>query len=83
MKKSVMTGNYELYYGAGLIEKSHGLGLAPELRPQELEAQLKQKLPALTPKDEQEAYLIKLLLDYRAEETYDDQMPELFALGRA
>jgi hypothetical protein len=82
MQKSVLTGNYELYYGAGLVEKFHELGLSGDTAPVQLWEQLEEKLKGLTPVDEKEKYLWDMLHDYKVEEVYDEQMKELFVMGR-
>jgi hypothetical protein len=82
MQKSVMTGNYEFYYGAGLVEKFHKLGLSGDTEPMQLREQLEEKLASLTPGDEKEKYLWGMLLGYKLEENYDEQMKEMFVMGR-
>ena len=78
---SVLLGNYELYYLAGLMKKLFNLDLTEELNPEELYGRIKQNLDELEPKDEKEAYLIKLVSVYKPLEEYDEQMKELFRWG--
>lgn len=82
MQKSVLTGNYECYYAAGLVSKLFGVELSEEMKPEELLAVLTENTAGLSPKDEKEAYLLKLLADYRPGEEYDEQMKELFLWGK-
>ena len=45
MQKSTMLGNYEFYYGAGLLDKLHGLGIDEEFLPsEEYDEQMKELL---------------------------------------
>ena len=82
MQKSVLTGNYEFYYAAGLVLKLTGLALPEESKPEELFDLLTEKLPEITPKDEKEEYLFQLILGFRPIEEYDEQMKELFLMGK-
>lgn len=82
MQKSVLTGNYEFYYAAGLAVKLTGLEVSEDSRPEELFDFLTEKLPQLTAKDGKEAYLFQLVLGYRPFEEYDEQMKELFLMGK-
>ena len=77
MQKSILTGNYEFYYAAGLIAK-----LSEDIKPEELLALLSEKIPMLTPADEKEKYLFGMVADYRPEDVYDEQMRELLDWGR-
>ncbi len=43
MQTSVLTGNYELYYVAGLISKLEGVEVTPDLKPLELLETLQEK----------------------------------------
>lgn len=82
MQKSVLTGNYEFYYAAGLVAKLSGVEISEDIKPEELLALLTEELPKLTPADEQEKYLFTMLADYRPGEEYDEQMKELFLWGK-
>lgn len=82
MQKSVLTGNYEFYYAAGLVAKLSGVEIPEDIRPEELLALFTEELPKLTPADEKEKYLFTMLADYRPDEEYDDQMKELFLWGK-
>lgn len=78
MQASVLTGNYEFYYAAGLA----GIEVADDILPDELKSLLAERLADCVPKDEKEAYLYGLLLDYRQTGEYDAQMKELLICGR-
>lgn len=82
MQKSILTGNYEFYYAAGLVAKLAGVEIADDRKPEELKALLAEKLPDCTAKDEKEAYLFQMLDDYRPGEEYDEQMKELLLWGK-
>lgn len=81
MGKSVMLGNYEFYYAAGLFKKLFGLATSEDMKPLELSEYLLGQVDRLTPKDEREEYLIKIASNYEPLENYDDQMKELFRWG--
>lgn len=82
MGKSVITGNYEYYYAAGLVSKVAGTAIDDEIKPLELQELLEEKLPGLTAQNEQETYLFALLSGYRPTEEYDEQMKELLQMGK-
>ena len=82
MQKSILTGNYEFYYAAGLIANLSGVGIPEDIKPEELLALLSEKIPTLTPADEKEEYLFGMVADYRPEDVYDEQMRELLDWGR-
>lgn len=78
---SVLLGNYEFYYLAGLMKKLFDLDLNEELKPFDMLEKIQSKLPELKPKNEQEAYLIKLAFNFKPSENMDEQMKELFRWG--
>lgn len=82
MQASVLTGNYEFYYAAGLAARFAGIEVADDILPDELKGLLAERLADCVPKDEKEAYLYGLLLDYRQTGEYDAQMKELLICGR-
>lgn len=82
MQKSTTLGNYEFYYGAGLLDKLHGLGIDEDIKPLELQEILKSKLSSVTPKDERDGHLIKIILEFLPSEEYDEQMKELLLWGK-
>lgn len=78
---SVLLGNYEFYYLAGLMKKLYDLDLHEDLKPDQMFLAIHENLETLNPKDEQEAYLIKLVSVFKPLENYDEQMKELFRWG--
>lgn len=81
MQKSVLTGNYEFYYAAGLLKKLYGVEIPPDIKPLELKNFVSENLKNLSPKDEKEQWLFRMLSDYVPFEEYDDQMKELLLWG--
>ena len=81
MQASVMLGNYEFYYGAGLFCKLKGVEVQEDIQPNELKEFLQQELSEDFGKNDQEKYLAKLLLAYVPLEEYDGQMKELLLWG--
>lgn len=81
MQKSVLTGNYEFYYAAGLLKKLCGVEIPEDIKPLELENLVSESLKSLSPKDEKEQWLFGMLSDYKPFEEYDEQMKELLLWG--
>ncbi|MFR4350443.1 MAG: DUF3837 domain-containing protein [Roseburia sp.] len=82
MQKSVLTGNYEFYYAAGLLAKLTGVAIDDAIPPGELMELCAERARAAEPKDERERHLFLMLADYRPDETCDAQMRELLVMGR-
>lgn len=82
MQKSILTGNYEFYYAAGLVEKLTGVTMPDDIQPMELLAILTEQLQSVAPQDEKEEHLFRMLRDYRPGEVYDAQMKELLLWGK-
>ena len=82
MQKSVLTGNYEFYYAAGLISKISQIEIEEDIKPLKLEEYLAEKIKILKPNDEKEAWLFHMIHDYKPAEEYDDQMKELMRWGK-
>ena len=78
---SVLLGNYEFYYVAGLMKKLFDFPLSEEMGPEELFSVMKENYSNANPKDEKEAYLLKLVEFYKPLEVYDEQTKELFRWG--
>ncbi len=78
---SVLLGNYEFYYLAGLMKNLFDLDLSEDMPPVKLLEGVQSKLDSLTPKNPQEEYLIKLARNFKPGETVDEQMKELFLWG--
>lgn len=81
MQKSVLLGNYEFYYVGGLLKKLYGLETSEDMQPLELSEYILGQIGGLSPQNEKEAYLLKIVEAYEPLEAYDDQMKELFRWG--
>lgn len=81
MQKSVMLGNYEFYYAAGLMKKLFGLAVSADMAPEELSETILAQADSLNPGDERENYLLTIVKRYEPLSDYDEQMKELFAWG--
>ena len=80
-KASVLLGNYEFYYLAGLMKKLFQFPLSEDMDPQTLSKTILDHFSEAEPKDDREAYLIKLVEFYKPLDIYDEQMKELFRWG--
>lgn len=81
-QKSVMVGNYEFYYAAGLLKRCMVLETREDMKPEELSEFIVGKLEELHPSNEREEYLVKIISTYEPEpEVYDEQTKELFRWG--
>ncbi len=78
---SVLLGNYEFFYLAGLMKKLFDLDINEEMQPFELLEGLQSKLEELTPSNPQEEHLIKMARNFKPDEKVDEQMIELFRWG--
>lgn len=78
---SIMVGNYEFYYAAGLLHKLCGQVSGEAAEPEVMAERVTKLLEIFSPKDEQEQHLVRMLTDYEPIEKYDEQMRELFAMG--
>ena len=81
MQASVLLGNYEFYYLAGLMKKIYNLDVNEDMQPMELLVAVQSSLDGLVPNGPQEEYLIKLARNFKPDEKVDDQMKELFRWG--
>lgn len=82
MQSSIMIGNYEFYYGAGLFCKIREISLPEEeIRPEQLMEFILPELQKFEGTDDKEKYLVKLLKNYKVLEDYDEQMSELLQWG--
>ena len=80
-QKSVLIGNYEFYYLAGLMEQLFHLGLHGDMTPEELFGIISKNLDQLEPQNDQEKYLISLVRFYETLPQQDEQMKQLFEWG--
>lgn len=82
MQKSILTGNYEFYYAAGLVAKISGVEIPDDIQPAGLFQLLTEQLETLEAKDEKEGHLFQMIRDYKPGEGYDEQMKELLLWGK-
>lgn len=82
MQCSILLGNYEFYYAAGLFSKLFGVEIPEDSRPLELIELLLDKIPQIQPENEQEKYLVSIVKAYKPGEEYDEQMKELLLWGK-
>lgn len=78
---SIMLGNYEFYYAAGLVHKLTGTDAQEIVPPQAMIEKVHKLLDGYEPKDEHEQHLKRMLADYEPEEVLDEQMKDLFREG--
>lgn len=83
LEASIMTGNYEYYYSAGLLSKLTGQDISREIGPEQLHDQVQEMLKTFEPKDGQEKHLAHMLKYYHPDERYDEEMPNLLEMGRS
>lgn len=81
IQSSVMMGNYEFYYAGGLLCRLAGTIPEQTFRPEDFYAFLQPVMDSYEPQKEQEAYLVKMLKEYKAADEYDGQMAELMQMG--
>ena len=81
LQKSIMVGNYEFYYGAGLLSKITGVPIEKGEAPKELKERIAAILETHQTEDARESHLIKMLKYYEPSEEKDTQMEELFLMG--
>lgn len=80
-KKSILLGNYEFYYAAGLMKKLYHLEISEDMQPEELLETILEKLENVIPGNENEEYLIHIMKNYRLQKEYDDDTRTLFRWG--
>ena len=81
IQASIIMGNYEFYYAAGRLCALTGQNPELSLQPKELYALLQPLLDTYETKNKQEAYLVKLLKEYKVLEEYHEQMAQLLQMG--
>ena len=79
---SVLLGNYEFYYLAGLLKKLFDFPVSEDMKPEVLLEIIHKNLKNAVPKDEKEAYLLKMVEFFKPLEIHDDQTKELFRWGK-
>lgn len=78
---SILMGNYEFYYAGGLLCALAGKKPQRVLQPGAFYAYLQPLFDTYEPKNEKEAYLVKLLREYKVGEEYQEQMAQLMQMG--
>ena len=81
-QKSIMLGNYEFYYAAGLLSALSKIDIETGLSPVVLKEKTDAILKQFTPADDREKHLVKMLTYYHPEETENEQTAELFLMGK-
>ena len=82
LEASIMTGNYELYYAAGLLAKLMDRELPADIQPDALHDLVHGWLDDFTPADGHETHLAHMLKYYHPDaDLYDAQMAELLQMG--
>ena len=80
-KTSVMTGNYELGYTAGLLCQLAKISVPQWENPVQLQEKMMEALEGYQPADEREENVIHMLKYYHPDDTNDEQVRELFEWG--
>ena len=80
-QQSILIGNYEFYYLAGLMHKLFGVPCDKTMEPKELHNCILEHLKSLKPSNKEEEYLIQMVEFFPAAGAADEQMRELFEWG--
>ena len=80
MQKSVMLGNYEFFYAAGLMRKLYNIEIRTDMEPEQILEAILQMQDNLAPQSEQEKYLIQIIKNYEPSADHDAQMDEFEAV---
>lgn len=81
LQASVMTGNYEFYYAAGLLYQRCGINTEDIPEPQALSEQVHEMTEDFQTEDGRERHLVHMLKYYKPVADFDEQMKELFLMG--
>lgn len=82
LNASIMTGNYEFYYAAGVLHKLSGVQPDGDiLEPTDMSKQVHKLMEGFHTEDIREQHLLRMLKYYKPVLDFDDQMKELFILG--
>lgn len=81
MKKSVLLGNYEFYYAAGLFKKFYGAEINADMSPQEVLDVILKQIDEVSPGDGQEEYLVGMLKNYEVGEEQNEETRIMFSWG--
>ena len=80
---SVLLGNYEFYYLAGLTKKLFGFDLSEDLDPNAMLEQIHAQMDKAQPSNGQETHLLKMVKVYKPLEDHNEQTKELFRWGES
>lgn len=82
LEASIMTGNYEMYYAAGLLAQFMNHEVTADIRPEALYDLIHEWLTEFTPADGAQKHLAHMLKYYHPNpERYDEQMATLLQMG--
>ncbi len=79
---SILVSNYEYYYAVGRVSRDITLAADETTPPAILKDVCDNALASYQPTDRSEQYLKEILLRYRPKDIYDEQMGELFLMGK-
>lgn len=83
MKASIIVGNYEYYYSCGKLAALTSLAADENTEPMAMKEAVTTAIASFDAgEDETKQFLIRLLDRYRPSEAYDEQMKELFLMGK-
>ncbi len=82
LEASIMTGNYEMYYAAGLLAKLMGREIEADIRPDALHTLVHGWVDEFSPADGHEKHLAHMLKYYHPDpDRYDGEMAALLQMG--
>lgn len=82
LEASIMTGNYEMYYAAGVLAQLMHREIAADIRPEALHDLVHGWIESFTPADGHEEHLVHMLKYYHPDpDRYNAQMAELLQMG--
>lgn len=77
----VIQSNYELGYAIGKMEKKLGMELEKDTELVELKEKVERQMEGYTPEDFVEENLVKLIREYRMQERFGPEIPDLIQRG--
>lgn len=82
LQASIMLGNYEFYYAAGLMHKLTSQMTDQILEPQAMLEEVHRLMDGYQTEDAHELHLMQMLKNYEPTDVLDEQMKELFQEGQ-
>lgn len=80
---SIIIGNYEYYYAAGLISQKVNIGPDIISDPKQLDNVIKDELKDFHPENDRTEYLVAMLNKFEMKSSgFDEDMKELYRLGK-